>query len=111
MADKIVFDVNLPSLPTPNDVASRELSWSFDRGAGVEIQPIVSAGPTDLAVSGLGAPQDSSVHLSLVDVDNAGNRSPESVFDFVATDSVAPGSPGTLSVNVVEEVIDGFPDA
>ena len=107
--DRINFDVNLPALSDPHDVAFRDLTVVWDRGNGLEAQPVIKANPTDATVSSF-APQDAKVQLLLVDVDNAGNRSQESVFDFVATDTVAPGTPGELGVVVTGEEVGGIPD-
>lgn len=49
-------------------------------------------------------PQDATVNLSLVNVDDAGNRSSPSERQFVVTDTVPPAAPGELGVQIVEEV-------
>ena len=111
MADRIDFNVPLPTLAVPHDVATRELSWSFDRGNGPEGQPSVSVPASEEVVAGLFGPQDAAVHFSLVDIDNAGNRSEPRVHDDVLTDSVSPPQPGEFGIVVTGETVDGFPDA
>lgn len=47
--------------------------------------------------------QDASVVVSLVDIDDAGNESQPGVFEFTATDTIAPSQPGSLGVTLVRE--------
>jgi len=47
--------------------------------------------------------QGDNVLLSLVDVDDAGNRSAAAVLEFVATDTIPPQQPGGLGVTLVSE--------
>ena len=47
--------------------------------------------------------QNSNVTLSLVDVDDAGNRSQPAVLDFVATDTIPPAQPGSFGVTLARE--------
>jgi hypothetical protein len=100
MSDKIIYDVNLPSLATPSDVVTRELTIIIGDGSDV-----VVADKADTVISGLQAPQDASVHLELVDIDDSGNRSEPATFDFVANDDFAPPKPGDFGVVVVGEEI------
>ena len=44
-----------------------------------------------------------NVVLTLVDVDDAGNVSPPAVAQFVATDTIAPVSPGEFGVTLVRD--------
>lgn len=104
MADIIVYDVNLPALDVPNDVVSRELTVV----TGGETNVIV-VGPADTVVPGLQAEQDAAVDLTLVNIDDSGNRSGPSLFSFVAVDTIAPPVPGNLGVVIVDEVIDPSP--
>ena len=48
-------------------------------------------------------PQDAEVVLTLVDVDDAGNKSEPCVLTFTATDTIPPPSPTTLSVTLLRE--------
>jgi hypothetical protein len=47
--------------------------------------------------------QNANVTLSLVDVDDAGNRSQPAVLDFVATDTIPPAQPGSFGVTLARE--------
>jgi hypothetical protein len=47
--------------------------------------------------------QNSNVTLSLVDIDDAGNRSQAAVLDFVATDTIPPAQPGSFGVTLARE--------
>lgn len=48
-------------------------------------------------------PQDTTVVLTLVDVDDAGNKSVPAVVEFVAADTLPPSQPGGLGVTLVSE--------
>mgnify|MGYP003581273901 CR=1 FL=1 len=88
MADQFRVKVLLPAVADP-DVESRELSVDVG-GTVVEVRPLDKGTPdTELLLD-----QDAAVHLSLIDVDHAGNRSEASVFDFVVSDTVPPAQPG-----------------
>ncbi len=104
MADIIVYDVNLPALDVPNDVVSRELTVVTGGETTVH-----NVGPADTVVAGLQAEQDATVDLTLVNIDDSGNRSGPSLFSFVAVDTIAPPVPGNLGVVIVDEVIDPSP--
>lgn len=47
--------------------------------------------------------QDSNVVVSLVDVDDSGNESVPSAFEFTAKDTIPPSQPGSLGVTLVRE--------
>ena len=47
--------------------------------------------------------QNSNVSLSLVDIDDAGNRSQPAVLEFVATDTIPPAQPGSFGVTLARE--------
>lgn len=84
------------------DVVTREFTVTVD---GVARDPeLYGAGVTDFGR--VSVPQDSSVTLSLVDIDDAGNRSEPAVTEFVAVDTVAPAMPGAISVTLVGETTD-----
>lgn len=51
----------------------------------------------------LTVPQDATVVLTLVDVDDAGNKSVPAVVEFVAVDTLPPAQPGGLGVTLVGE--------
>lgn len=48
-------------------------------------------------------PQDASVVVSLVDIDDAGNESQPAFIEFTATDTIPPSQPGSLGVSLVRE--------
>jgi len=59
----------------------------------------------------LTVPQDSNVVLTLVDVDDAGNKSVPAVVEFVAVDTLPPAQPGGLGVTLVSESTDVAPES
>lgn len=62
------------------------------------------ASATELSV--VTVPQDANVVLTLVDVDDAGNKSVPAVVEFVAADTIAPAQPGAITVTLVGENTD-----
>jgi hypothetical protein len=98
MADVLTYQVSVgPAVD--HDVVSRELSFVID-GA----DPVVASFPgstTDLGL--VSAPQGSSIVLSLVDIDDAGNRSDAATLEFVAADTLPPAVPGAFGVTLVGE--------
>lgn len=95
----ILFDVTLPPAAAP-DVVKRELTVTV---AGASV---VHELPADtMSLAGLQGPQDANLRLSLVDIDDAGNRSPESTLDVVLLDTFAPPKPGDLGVTVTGELV------
>lgn len=106
MADMIQFKVNLPPKAAP-DVVSRELVVVIANG-----DPDVRVLDAEASeVAGYEGPQDSTVNVSLVDVDDSGNRSEASTVDFVLVDLVPPPMPGELGVVVVDETYDDKKDS
>jgi hypothetical protein len=99
----LVFDVSLPPKAAP-DVAKRLLTVVINGSTEVlELLPDASV------YTGLQGPQDASVSLSLVDLDDAGNSSPPSELAFVLLDTVPPPQPGMLGVSVTAEIFDEPP--
>lgn len=102
--DVLHYDVTLPAAGT--DVETREFT------VAVEGRPdMVTTLPKSALLAQFGAPQDSLVKLSLVDIDDAGNRSAPSVLSFKAIDTLPPAAPGGLQATLVseEEVADPAP--
>lgn len=97
MADNIRVKVLFPPV-TDIDVETREFSYTVDGGAEV-----VEQLPKDVTDKEYVFAQDSDVSLSLVDIDDGGNRSPASTRTFKATDSVPPSQPGELGVEIIGE--------
>jgi hypothetical protein len=85
--------------PVDADVVSRELTVVI---AGVAGTPATFGGnATDLGE--IKAGQGDEVTLSLVDVDDAGNRSQAAVVTFQATDTIPPATPGEFGVSLIRE--------
>lgn len=99
MADEILFRVTLPAVSAP-DVVRREISLSIN---GVDSGPFFIDALGSAATETFRGPQNATVLVSLIDVDDAGNRSPASSGTFVLLDVVAPPAPGALGIEVVGE--------
>lgn len=99
------FYLSLPAKGAP-DVVARELLVSI---AGAE--PALYVLEADAAQSPEFAGSDNaSVVGTLVDVDDAGNRSGASEFEFVLVDTIPPATPGAVGLVVTEEVADPTPE-
>lgn len=86
--------------PVDADVVSRELTVVV--GGSQVSQTTYTGSTTDLGE--VTVEQDSEVTLSLVDIDDAGNRSEAAVYGpFMATDTIAPAQPGSFGVTLVRE--------
>jgi hypothetical protein len=102
MADVLSYTVTA-ALPVDADVVSRMLTIMVNgEDMGTVDVPVDS---TELSV--FSAPQDAEVTLTLVDVDDAGNKSEPAVYSFVATDTIAPAQPGGLGVTLTGESTQG----
>lgn len=98
MADILTYVINAAA-PVDADVVQRELIASVN---GETVSTTVWSGTAvDLGV--ISVPQDSQVELTLVDIDDAGNRSAPAVVTFVAADTVPPQAPGGIGVTLVGE--------
>lgn len=97
MADVLTYRVSAAA-PVDSDVVSRIVTLTVN-GAdqGSTAYPV----GTDLGV--VVVPQNAVVKISLVDVDDAGNRSPASEYEFTAVDTLPPAQPGFLGVTLVSE--------
>lgn len=101
MPSRIKFNVQLPTLPAPHDVVKRELTVNVP-----DVAPDVhEAAPGDAFVNDLFVPQDADVVLSLVDIDDGGNRSEAREFSFKALDTVPPPQPGEFAVQITGEEV------
>lgn len=95
----ILFDISLPPASAP-DVVRRELTVEIN---GVSV---VHELPADtMSLAGLQGPQGALVHLSLVDIDDADLRSPESVLDATLLDTVPPPQPGQIGIAMTGELV------
>ena len=98
MANTMVYAVTA-GVAGATDVVERRLTVNVN-GQVVETRTY----PGDVVELGeLKVAQDSDVVLSLVDVDDVGNVSPETTQVFKATDTIAPPAPGSFGVSVVRE--------
>lgn len=100
MADVLVYKVSVaPAVDA--DVVERRLTVVVN-GLVVEGPKVFPASATDLGE--VRAEQGASVLLTLVDVDDAGNRSEPASLEFVAEDTLPPAQPGALGVTLVAEI-------
>ena len=86
-------------VPVDRDVVSRELTVVV----GGEVVETKSFAGSDVLLGEVSVPQDAAVVLTLVDVDDAGNRSQPAVVEFIAKDTIAPVQPGAFGVSLVRE--------
>lgn len=91
------FSVLLPT-PGATDVVKRELSVTIG-----EEPTQTKELTTETEVTGFSGADNAQVSLSLVDIDDAGNRSPERSQTFVLVDSLAPPQPGEMGIRVDSE--------
>jgi hypothetical protein len=87
------------------DVVSRELKVSVGDGT----ESIIVLNGDDTQSSNLLGNHNDKVAGSLVDVDVNGNRSPESLFDLVLVDNIAPPMPGQVGISVLEDNVQPEP--
>lgn len=85
--------------PVDSDVASRRLTVTVNG----EVASAVDHPASTTAFGEISVPQDASVVVSLIDVDDAGNESQPSFFEFSAKDTIPPSQPGSLGVTLVRE--------
>lgn len=86
--------------PVDADVVTRELTVIVN--GSQQKQAIFDGSATDLGE--ITVEQDSEVTLTLVDIDDAGNRSSPATVDFKAFDTIAPSAPGEFGVSLLREV-------
>ena len=104
MADKLTYQVTVGA-PQVSDVVSRNMTIVVDGANEGEKQFPGNA----LDLGRIDVIQGSKVVLTLVDVDDAGNRSQPATCEFVAADTLAPPVPGSFGVTLVAETV--VPDA
>lgn len=98
MADLLTYVVTAAPV-VDHDVVTRELVVKVGDAEGT-----VSTWPgSAVELGNVVVPQDTHVVLTLVDVDDAGNRSAPAVVEFVAADTLPPASPGAFGVTLVGE--------
>lgn len=98
MADKILFNVILPPKAAP-DVIEREVVIKID---DVETQFNIPGDQT--LIEAYEGDQGALVTVSLIDIDDAGNRSPASVSPVITlVDTIAPPQPGQIGLEIFDE--------
>lgn len=101
MSDTLTYSV-VAAPVVDGDVVTREFTVMVN---GVtQDSKLYGVGVTDFGP--VSVPQDSTVTLTLVDIDDAGNRSAPAVTEFVAVDTIVPAMPGAISVTLVGETTD-----
>lgn len=108
MADLLTYRVSVGPV-VDADVVERQLVVAVDGvmpGDGFKLFPADATDLGDVTV-----PQGSSVLLTLVDVDDAGNRSEPAALEFVAEDTLPPAQPGSFGVTLVSETAGEEPTA
>jgi hypothetical protein len=99
MANVLTYSVSAAA-PVDGDVVTRLLTLVVNgEDQGTAELPATAA--DNLSV--FSVPQDAEVVLTLVDVDDAGNKSEPAVLTFTATDTIPPQQPGALGVTLVSE--------
>lgn len=97
MADKWLYTFQLDA-PGATDVVEREANLTTPRGTGTtKLDP--SARELTVIVE-----ENEQCTITLIDVDNARNRSQPAVMQFVAVDAIAPPAPGIRMTQAAIEV-------
>lgn len=99
MANQLVFTVSAGPV-VDVDVVSRVLTVTV--GDETPVTSEFSAESVDLGE--ITVQQDATVVMTLVDVDDVGNRSEPAVVTFVAADTLPPSQPGGFGVTLIREV-------
>lgn len=97
----LIYNAFLPSI-SDSDVVVRKLKLVVN---GVET--VLSVDPSVTVLELPPIKDNSSVEISISDVDDAGNQSEYSVpLTFTALDTIVPAVPGAVNVKIVKEVAD-----
>lgn len=86
--------------PVDADVVARELSVSVN---GTPVGEPVSLDGKATELGEIKVEQGAKVLLTLVDIDDAGNRSQPATLEFEAADTIAPAQPGSFGVTLARE--------
>ncbi len=95
----LTFVVDTSALTDQTDVVSRELTVTTAEG----VQPAATVSLGQAEVGPYSGAQDSEVQTSLVNIDDAGNRSEPRVQTFTLRDTIAPESPADVGIRVTGE--------
>jgi hypothetical protein len=96
----LVYSVSAGA-PVDHDVVSREFTVAYGDATSGKTFDGTATDFGEIVV-----PQDSEVTLTLVDIDDAGNRSEPAVVTFTALDTIPPAKPGEFGVTLLREVPD-----
>ncbi len=103
MPGQITFSVQLPPVPANGDVDSGELTVKI--GDDLEFNRTFAPSDSLIVDEAFVGPQGATVHLSMVYIDDAGNRSANpAVFDGTLLDTVPPADPAAPSLVITGEV-------
>lgn len=94
----LTFVLSLPE-KSAADVVSRELSLSIN-GAEAQVASLSADASKSAEMTG---EQGATVTGTLVDIDDAGNRSLPREFSFTLADTIAPPQPGDVGLEVTSE--------
>lgn len=97
MADKLLFNLILPPKAAP-DVVEREVVIKI---GDVETQLNIPGDQT--LIEAYEGDQGALVTVSLIDIDDAGNRSPASVATIELLDTFPPPAPGQIGLEIFDE--------
>lgn len=100
MADILTYRVSAEA-PKDADVTERLLTVLVDGQEVAEYSKSLAPETTELGE--IKVAQGAAVVVTLVDVDDAGNRSTPAELSFVAQDTIPPAQPGALGVTLVSE--------
>lgn len=99
MATVLRHTFSLPPV-TAGDTATRRVHYTVNGGSDTH----KDVPPADLSFQ-LDFTADDVVHMTLSDIDKAGNEGAESdPLDFTAKDTFPPGKPGAIGITGVEQV-------
>lgn len=100
----LVYEADLPEMPSNiGDIAKQTLTVGYTATDGTEVSESQDLSVTD-TVATFRVPQDVSVTLSLVYVDDAGNVSAPSTQSFHSLDTIPPDAPGAFGeIRLVDE--------
>lgn len=102
--DQLKFTIVLPP-PSAPDVVRRELTVVDAAGHTT----IGEYRPDEQEIGGFCAPQGTAITITLVDIDDAANRSQPSETTVTLEDIIAPPKPGQLGIKLVGEVFEQEP--
>ena len=100
----LVFKFNLPEKSAP-DVTSRELTVQ----SGTNDPTLITLPPEVTETDTLQGNEGDVLTVSLVDIDDAGNRSEARTQEFTLADTIPPAQPGEIGLVVTEELPDEEP--